>query len=91
MGAPGLAFETWDPRNRSSMEVPPSPLSSRAKPRDVQFYSTPNKGKTLIPGGFSESVTFILAALKGSGFRIYGNTFPITATSCRPAKPPLMV
>ena len=31
-GAPGLAFETWDPRNRSSMEIRLSPLSSRAYP-----------------------------------------------------------
>ena len=81
MRCPGLAFETWDPRNRSSMEVPPSPLSSRAKPRDLQFYSTPNKGKTLIPRGFSESVAFILAALDQSGFRIYSNAFPITPTT----------
>jgi hypothetical protein len=32
-GAPGLAFETWDPRNRSRMESPPPcvilPVSSQ--------------------------------------------------------------
>jgi hypothetical protein len=34
-GAPGLAFETWDPCNRSQMETPPSPLSSRLPRRAV--------------------------------------------------------
>jgi hypothetical protein len=28
-GAPGLAFETWDPGNRSLMETQHAPLSSR--------------------------------------------------------------
>jgi hypothetical protein len=37
MGAPGLAFETWDPCNRAVVETRPSPLSSRAQPRDLQF------------------------------------------------------
>jgi hypothetical protein len=36
-GAPGLAFETWGTRNRAPMEALPSPLSSRAQPRDLQF------------------------------------------------------
>jgi hypothetical protein len=36
-GAPGLAFETWDPRNQAALEAPLYPLSSRAKPRDLQF------------------------------------------------------
>ena len=31
-GAPGLAFETWDPSNQFHMEAPLSPLSSRAYP-----------------------------------------------------------
>jgi hypothetical protein len=34
-GAPGLAFETWDPRNRSFMETPHAPLSSRLPRRAV--------------------------------------------------------
>jgi hypothetical protein len=45
-GAPGLAFETWDPCNQFHMEAPLSPLSSRlsrpavgAQPRDLQFFS----------------------------------------------------
>jgi hypothetical protein len=29
-GAPGLAFETWDPCNRSQMETPLSPVSLQA-------------------------------------------------------------
>jgi hypothetical protein len=43
LGAPGLAFETWDPCNQFRLETPPSPLSSRAKPRDLQFPFTPNQ------------------------------------------------
>src|SRR5450631_2135242 len=50
-GAPGLAFETWDPSNRFLLETPPSSLSLGAKPtcpgmpwRDLQFHSTPNEG-----------------------------------------------
>src|ERR1700693_5241290 len=31
MGAPGLAFETWDPCNRSQLGNPSVPLSSRAQ------------------------------------------------------------
>ena len=49
-GAPGLAFETWDPCNQSQVETPTRTLSSRlprravgAKPRDLQFHSTPNQ------------------------------------------------
>ena len=52
-GAPGLAFETWDPSNQFPLETPTLlfvirsvqaqrqtplfPLSSRTKPRDLQF------------------------------------------------------
>jgi hypothetical protein len=44
-GVPGLTFETWDPSNRTQMETPLSPLSSRAKPRDLQFHSTPSPSR----------------------------------------------
>jgi hypothetical protein len=42
MGAPGLAFETWDPSNQFLLETPTPSLSSRAKPRDLRFL-TPNQ------------------------------------------------
>ena len=40
-GAPGLAFETWDPRNRSRLETLPSPLSSRPGSPATQLWTTP--------------------------------------------------
>jgi hypothetical protein len=38
MGAPGLAFETWDPSNQFPLETPTPSLSSRAERRDLQCF-----------------------------------------------------
>jgi hypothetical protein len=38
-GATGLAFETWDPCNRSQMKNPPPPLSSRLPRRAVEGFA----------------------------------------------------
>jgi hypothetical protein len=48
MGAPGLAFETWDPSNQFPLETPLSPLSSRGI-RGFPFLATNSYRKRRTP------------------------------------------
>jgi hypothetical protein len=42
-GAPGLAFETWDPSNQFPLETPILLFVIRSKARDLQFSFGPAK------------------------------------------------
>ncbi len=43
MGAPGLAFETWDPSNQFPLETPTLLFVTRSEAGDLQCAYTPNE------------------------------------------------